>query len=145
MSLRGGVHNRTFHLLLAHVLQQAYPSVQEAGAGLSISAVASGNFSFAPKTAIVVNLELMAELQALDCAGQLSAATFADAVLRSQPNFLVHGLLPLLEPADPQMSAVRSKLIADGTLLLLYWRRLPCHGCYLANTFALKMLFFCFF
>jgi hypothetical protein len=115
--------------------------VQEAGAGLSISAVASGNFSFAPKTAIVVNLELMAELQALDSVGQLSAATFADAVLRSQPNFLVHGLLPLLEPAAPQMGAVRSKLIADGTLFLLYWRRLPCHGCCLANTFALKMLF----
>jgi hypothetical protein len=114
LHIRGGCSNRSYHLLLAHYLQQAYPSVQEVGAGLSISAVASGNFSFAPKTAIVVNLQLMVELQTLAASGQLTAATFADAVLRSQPNYLVHGLLPLLEPTAPQMAAVRAKLISDG-------------------------------
>lgn len=114
LSIHGGCSNRSFHLLLAHFLQQGYPSVQEVGAGFSISAIASGNFSFAPKTAIVVNLQLMTELQALAASGSLSAATFADAVLRSQPNYLVHSLLPLLEPTAQQMAAVRDKLISDG-------------------------------
>jgi hypothetical protein len=106
--------NRTFHLLLANYLQQGYPSVQEVGAGLSISAITEGNFSFAPKTAIVVNLQLMLEIQALAAAENLNAATFADAVLRSQPNYLVHALLPLVEPTSPGMSELRAKMIADG-------------------------------
>jgi hypothetical protein len=89
--------------------------VQEVGAGLSISAITEGNFSFAPKTAIVVNLLLMLEIQALAASENLNAATFADAVLRSQPNYLVHALLPLVKPTAPGMNEVRAKLIADGT------------------------------
>lgn len=115
LSLRNGASNRTFHLLLAHFLQQEYPSVKDVGNAFSITAVAEGNFSFASRTAIVVNLELMYEIQALAAAGTLSAASFADAVLRSQPNYLVHSLLPLLEPMVERTVALRAKMIADGT------------------------------
>lgn len=114
LSLRNGASNRTFHLLLAHFLQQEYPSVKDVGSGFSISAVAQGDFSFAARTAIVVNLELMYEIQTLAAAGALNAATFADAVLRSQPNYLVHSLYPLLEPTSAKTAALRTKMIADG-------------------------------
>ena len=57
----------------------------------------------------------MAELQAMDSVGELCAETFADAVLRSQPNYLVHSLYPLMEPTAPQAKEMRSKLISDGT------------------------------
>lgn len=114
LSIRNGENNRTFHLLLAHFLQQEYPSVKDVGNAFSITAVAEGNFSFASRTAIVVNLALMQEIQALASVGALNAATFADAVLRSQPNYLVHSLCPLLEPTAAKTVALRDKMIADG-------------------------------
>ena len=112
LHIRNGVQNRTFHLLLAHFLQQGYPSVQDTSSGFSLSAVSTGSFSFAPKTAIVVNLQLMLELQRLQAQGQLDQWTFADAVLRSQPYFLVHALLPMLDTAATQ--SFRAKFTSEG-------------------------------
>ena len=114
LSIQHGVANRTYHLLLAHFLQSAYPSVQDVNNAFNISSVAQGTFSFAPRTAIVVNLELMCELQALQGRGVLNKYTFADAVLRSVPNYLVQGLCHLLEPANAAGAAHRAKLISDG-------------------------------
>ena len=125
LSFPTGASSRTYHLLLAHYLQQEYPSVKDTGPGFSLSALAQDNFSFAPRTGIVVNLQLMQELQRLDAAQMLTSHTFADAVLRSQPNYLVNALLPLLEPICPQAAALRPKLQAQGKLAIIF-RKKPC-------------------
>lgn len=118
LSIRNGPGNRTFHLLVAHYLQQAYPAVQDVNAAFSISSIAQGTFSFAPRTAIVVNLELMYEFQRLAAGDMLCAATFADAVLRSQPNYLVQALHALVDPQSAHVEARRAKLVAEGTGLI---------------------------
>jgi hypothetical protein len=126
LSIKNGPSSRTYHLLLAHFLQQQCPSVLDAAeaGGFSVAALAKGNFSFAPRTGIVVNLALMMELKRLEASEQLCGTTFADAVLRSQPAYLVQALLPLLEPASPQSAALRPKLVAQGTWVVdfLYQR-----------------------
>jgi hypothetical protein len=121
LSIKNGPSSRTYHLLLAHFLQQQCPSVLDAAeaGGFSVAALAKGNFSFAPRTGIVVNLALMMELKRLEASEQLCGTTFADAVLRSQPAYLVQALLPLLEPASPQSAALRPKLVAQGMLVEL--------------------------
>mmetsp|Transcript_24405 Transcript_24405/g.40639 ORF Transcript_24405/g.40639 Transcript_24405/m.40639 type:complete len:805 (-) Transcript_24405:313-2727(-) len=116
-----GVASRTFHLLLAHYLQQQHPAVKENSLHCSLATTASAAgrkgeaLSVTPTTAVVVNLQLMQELQRLHGRGELNGTTFADAVLRSQPAYLVHSLLPLLEPASEESAAMRAQLTAQGS------------------------------
>ena len=88
--------------------------MQQKSASFSLSALSDDHFSFAPPAAIVVNLELMQEIKTLDAANMLQPVTFADAVLRSQPAYLVDALVPLMEPTSSYAAVLRPKLQAEG-------------------------------